>query len=93
MTWATLREAGENEAAQSVLNDCLARLRGALGEDHPDALSVAGELALTMQAMGDINSARALLEDVLLRFRRTLGEDLGVRVLDVFLGDCIAPIQ
>ncbi|WP_076824795.1 serine/threonine-protein kinase [Frankia sp. CcI49] len=53
----------------------LARLRGALGPDHPDTLAAANSLAVRLSARGDHRAARALDEDTLARRGRVLGPD------------------
>ncbi|MBL7497995.1 tetratricopeptide repeat protein, partial [Frankia sp. CNm7] len=49
--------------------------RRILGEDHPDTIMAAGNLAITLRDLGDHAAARALKEDVFARRRRILGED------------------
>ncbi|WP_322770397.1 FxSxx-COOH system tetratricopeptide repeat protein [Frankia sp. Cr1] len=46
-----------------------------LGNDHPDTLTAASDLARGLAALGDYRAARALDEDTLARRRRVLGED------------------
>ena len=46
-----------------------------LGEDHPDTLASANNLAIDLHALGEYEQARALDEDTLARRRRVLGED------------------
>jgi hypothetical protein len=46
-----------------------------LGEDHPDTLASAHNLAIDLYAMGEIEAARDLDQDTLDRKRRVLGED------------------
>ena len=46
-----------------------------LGEDHPDALTAANNLAGDLYGLGDYQQARELLEDTLARRRRVLGKD------------------
>ena len=46
-----------------------------LGEDHPDILTSANNLALDLWALGEYQRARHLHEDTLTRRRRVLGED------------------
>ncbi|MGH3883086.1 MAG: tetratricopeptide repeat protein [Pseudonocardiaceae bacterium] len=45
------------------------------GEDHPDTLSSANNLASNLYALGQYKQARQLHEDTLTRDRRILGED------------------
>ena len=46
-----------------------------LGEDHPDTLSSANNLAADLRDLGEYQAARDLDEDTLARRRRVLGED------------------
>jgi hypothetical protein len=46
-----------------------------LGEDHPDTLQSASNLALSMERLGDPATARQMDSDTLARRRRVLGED------------------
>ncbi len=49
--------------------------RGALGEEHPDTLTSANNLASNLGALGQYEAARRLNEDTLARRRRVLGEE------------------
>ncbi len=53
----------------------MARRRRVLGEDHPDTLISASNLAALLRAAGQVQAARELDEDTLARRRRILGED------------------
>jgi hypothetical protein len=53
--------------------DTLARRR-VLGEDHPDTLTSADNLAMLLSRLGESQAARELAEDILAR-RRVQGED------------------
>ena len=46
-----------------------------LGEDHPDTLTSANNLAIDLRALGEDQAARDLDQDTLARRRRVLGED------------------
>ena len=46
-----------------------------LGEDHPDTLTSASNLAIDLRALGETQAARELDEDTLARSRRVLGDD------------------
>ena len=46
-----------------------------LGDDHPDTLSSASNLAIDLRNLGEYQAARELDEDTLARRRRVLGED------------------
>ena len=48
-----------------------------LGEDHPDTLTSARNLAADLTNLGEHQAARELDEDTLARRRRVLGEDPG----------------
>ena len=54
--------------------DTLARRRD-LGEDHPDTLAAASNLAVSLRAAGEYQAARELDEDTLARRRRVLGDE------------------
>jgi len=49
--------------------------RTRLGDDDPDTLNSANNLAVRLAALGEYERARALAEDTLTRYRRILGED------------------
>ena len=46
-----------------------------LGEDHPDTLISASNLAIDLRALGEVQAARDLDQDTLDRRRRVLGDD------------------
>jgi hypothetical protein len=46
-----------------------------LGEDHPETLRTAGNLAADLRSLGEHQAARELDEDTLDRRRRVLGDD------------------
>ena len=46
-----------------------------LGQDHPDTLSSAHNLAIDLRELGDVQAARDLDQDILDRRRRVLGHD------------------
>lgn len=46
-----------------------------MGEDHPDTLNSANNLANDLRQLGEHDQARTLNEDTLQRFRRVLGEE------------------
>ncbi len=62
---------GEYEAARRLDEDTLARRR-VLGEDHPDTLTSASNLAGDLRALGQHEAARQLDEDIRAR-RRAAG--------------------
>ncbi len=66
---------GDYQQARTLDEDTLARSRRVLGEDHPDTLTSANNLARDLSELGDYQQARTLDEDTLARRRRVLGED------------------
>jgi Tetratricopeptide repeat len=60
--------------ARDLNLDTLDRMRRALGEDHPDTLASANNLASDLRGLGDVQAARDLDQDTLAR-RQVLGED------------------
>ena len=46
-----------------------------LGDDHPDTLASANNLAVDLSNLGERQAARELDEDTLARSRRVLGDD------------------
>jgi hypothetical protein len=71
---------GENQAALPVFTRAYEVRRDRFGDDHPDTLTSASNLALNLTGrtdgrMGEQLRARALDEDTLTRRRRILGED------------------
>ncbi|MFD4746998.1 tetratricopeptide repeat protein, partial [Streptomyces rubiginosohelvolus] len=66
---------GRTEEARDLGEDTLSRQRRVLGEDHPDTLGTASNLAINLSAVGLMEEARDLGEDTLARRRRVLGED------------------
>jgi ornithine cyclodeaminase/alanine dehydrogenase-like protein (mu-crystallin family) len=53
----------------------VARYRRVLGDDHPDTLTAAYNVAVDLRALGEYQQARALDEDTVARYRRVLGDD------------------
>jgi hypothetical protein len=70
-----LSELGKRQAARELDEDTLARRRRVLGEDHPDTLASANNLAAAFRALGENQAARELDQDTLARSRRVLGEN------------------
>jgi len=66
---------GEPGPAHPLFEQALTDRRRMFGEDHPDTLTSASNLALDLYALGDYELARQLNEDTLTRRRRVLGED------------------
>jgi tetratricopeptide (TPR) repeat protein len=46
-----------------------------LGNDHPDTLTAANNLAFDLRSLGEFQRARQLNQDTLTRYRRVLGDD------------------
>ncbi|NUO44484.1 MAG: tetratricopeptide repeat protein [Streptomyces sp.] len=66
---------GNYAEARRLDEETLARRRQLLGDDHPETLKTAANLAIRMAALGETEQARALSEDTLARQRPVLGED------------------
>ncbi|MDQ2880076.1 MAG: FxSxx-COOH system tetratricopeptide repeat protein [Actinomycetota bacterium] len=66
---------GEPRPARPMLTRAHQLYRDILGEDHPDTLRSANNLALDLRALGEYERARELHKDTLARRRRVLGED------------------
>ncbi|GGO99528.1 FxSxx-COOH system tetratricopeptide repeat protein [Wenjunlia tyrosinilytica] len=74
--WANdLHWLGDYAAARVMREETLARYRRVLGDDHPDTMMCATNLATDSFNVGEYAAARALNEEVLARRRRILGED------------------
>ena len=66
---------GELQAALAVYERAYAVRCDTFGKDHPDTLTSASNLALSLYGLGEYHRARPLDEDTLTRRRRILGED------------------
>ena len=66
---------GEVQAAVAPYERAYDVRRDKFGDDHPDTLTSASNLALNLWWRGEYQRARALDEDTLTRRRRILGED------------------
>ncbi|MGH3885597.1 MAG: FxSxx-COOH system tetratricopeptide repeat protein, partial [Pseudonocardiaceae bacterium] len=66
---------GEPAASLPLFERALDLRLRVLGEDHPDTLISANNLALNLRWLGQHEAARQLNEDTLARWRRVLGED------------------
>jgi tetratricopeptide (TPR) repeat protein len=66
---------GEPQAALPVYERAYQVRRQAFGDDHPDTLASASNLAVDLGAVGNYQRARDVDEDTLSRRRRVLGED------------------
>jgi hypothetical protein len=81
--------ARDDSRAQVQLDeDTLARRR-VLGKDHPDTLTAASNLAVSLRVAREYQAARELFEDILARRRRVLGdnhpETMGSAAFDLIL--------
>jgi len=70
-----LHTRGEPGTARPLHERALTDHRRMLGEDHPDTLISANNVAFDLHALGEYERARQLDEDTLSRCRRALGED------------------
>jgi len=66
---------GEIKAAAAVYQRAYDVRRATFGDDHPDTLTSASDLAGSLWWLGEYQRSRALDEDALARRRRILGED------------------
>ena len=66
---------GELQAALATHERAYSARREKFGDDHPDTLTSASNLALDLWELGEYGRARALDEDTLARRRRALGDD------------------
>ncbi|MBV9142108.1 MAG: tetratricopeptide repeat protein [Pseudonocardiales bacterium] len=66
---------GEPRAARALFERAHQLYTDTLGEDHPDTLESANNLAAVLHALGAYQQTRTLAEDTLARRRRVLGED------------------
>src|SRR4029079_17337193 len=65
---------GEPQAAVAAYKRTYDVRRDKFGDDHPDTLTAASNLALNLWWLGEYQRARALDEDTLTRRRRIFGE-------------------
>jgi hypothetical protein len=61
-THTCLRKLGEYERARQLDEDTLARRRRVLGDDHPDTLTSASNLAADLTNLGEHERAREIRE-------------------------------
>lgn len=66
---------GEPASARPLHERALRLRRTVLGEDHPDTLESAINLATNLHMLGQHEQARQLIDDTFTRYRRVLGED------------------
>ncbi|MDQ3764743.1 MAG: tetratricopeptide repeat protein [Actinomycetota bacterium] len=74
-TASYLQTRGEADLARTLYERAWELRRVQLGEDHPDALESANNLAACLRDLGRYEQGRELAEDTLNRYRRVLGED------------------
>ncbi|MGH3805139.1 MAG: tetratricopeptide repeat protein [Pseudonocardiaceae bacterium] len=65
---------GEPASARPLHERALRLRRSVLGEDHPDTLESATNLAINLNELGQYEQARQLQQDTLTRRRRVLGD-------------------
>jgi hypothetical protein len=70
-----LRARGAARAAHTFTADLHRRWKTTLGDDHPDTLRAANNLAAALRGLGDYQASRVLHEDTLARRRRVFGDD------------------
>jgi hypothetical protein len=69
------RQTGRYREARGLDEAILNRRRRVQGDDHPDTLQAATNLAIDLRALGENEAARELDKDVLARRRRVQGDD------------------
>jgi tetratricopeptide (TPR) repeat protein len=70
-----LHARGEPRTALPLVERAFQLYRQALGDDDPNTMSSANNLAFVLRALGQYKRARQLDKDNLVRFRRLLGDD------------------
>jgi|tagenome__1003787_1003787.scaffolds.fasta_scaffold20979321_3 DNA-binding SARP family transcriptional activator len=70
-----LHAKGDSPGSRAVSHRLFDRWRTILGPDHPDTLTAASTLTLSLCSVGEVQPARSLGEDTLERCRRVLGPD------------------
>jgi tetratricopeptide (TPR) repeat protein len=70
-----LKDQGMYYRALPVFEDCLAKRKRILGEDHPDTLTSLNHLASLLECIGEYDRALPIFEDCLAKRRLILGED------------------
>ena len=66
---------GMYDRALPIYEDCLAKTKRVLGEDHPHTLASLNNLAVLFKSMGEYDRALPIYEDCLAKRKRVLGED------------------
>ena len=72
---STSKSSGSIDRARQLNEDTLARRRRTLGEEHPETIRSANNLAVNLTSLDELERACTLLEDALSRRRQILGED------------------
>lgn len=73
--YATIYKAGNPTQKLAVEEPLYETMCGILGEDHPDTLTVYGNMAMTYAKLGNYQKALEIVESVYMTRRRVLGED------------------
>ena len=76
-----LQAKGDSSASRTVCEQLLRRWGSLLGPDHPDTLTAASILILTLSGLSELETARTLGQDTLQRSRRVLGADHATTLL------------
>ena len=64
---------GEYDRALPLYEECLAKYKRVLGDDHPDTLTSLNNLALLFKSKGEYDRALSLYEECLAKSKRVLG--------------------
>ncbi len=79
-----LRNHGGAGSARQLVERARDLRRSQLGDDHPDTLISAQQLAFCLGVLGHYEQARRLIEDTLTRSRQVLGDDHPVTLLSAY---------
>ena len=66
---------GEYDRALPLYEECLAKSKRVLGEDHPNTLESLNNLAFIFYSKGEYDRALPLFEECLAKRKRVLGDD------------------
>ena len=66
---------GEYDRALPLYEECLAKSKRVLGDDHPDTLQSLNSLAILFKNKGEYDRALPLYEECLAKRKRALGDD------------------
>jgi tetratricopeptide (TPR) repeat protein len=69
------RNKGEYDRALPLYEECLAKRKRVLGDNHPDTLISLGNLAFLFKTKGEYDRALPLYEECLAKRKRVLGKD------------------